>query len=125
MGLWSETRLFELGFVESSRRLSRLWLSPSRRSLFFHFSAANNIRQTPAFPRHRRSGNKVSHFVFFAAVKKKNASRAKADWRRTSAFLPIPCGPMAVTHLTKTLKVKCLLQLLKVKAVGVTSVTWW
>lgn len=62
IGLWLEARLFELRFVESGRRLSRPQLSPFHRSPH-HFSAANNIRQTPApLLDHRRSGNKVFHF---------------------------------------------------------------
>lgn len=64
IGLWLEAPLFELRFVESGRRLSRPQLSPFHHSLL-HFSAANNIRQTPApSQHHRRRGSKVFHFDF-------------------------------------------------------------
>lgn len=64
IGLWLEAGLFELGFVESGRRLSRPQLSPSHRSRL-HSSAANNLRQTPVPSQQQlRGGNKVSHFDF-------------------------------------------------------------
>lgn len=79
IGLWLEARLFELRFVESGRRLSRPQLSPFHRSLL-HFSAANNIRETPVpFQHHHRSGSKVFSFCFFTRGKSFMSPRESQD----------------------------------------------